>query len=150
VEEAVRTAFLADARRRAAEERAAAMMAALREGRTMAEAAEAAGFPVQRVGPIGRNPTAAGAGIPPEIVAPLFEARGEAPTMVETRDGFAVARLVEVVRFDPASDPLGLGRIRGEIEQSMQDELEEQYAVALRARANVRINNQLLQQVSGQ
>ncbi len=149
VEEAVRSAFLADARRRAAEERAAAMMAALRDGRTMAEAAQAAGFPVQRVGPIGRNPTAAGAGVPPETVAPLFEARADAPTMVETRDGFAVARLVEVVRFDPASDPLGMGRIRGEIEQSMQDELEEQYAAALRARANVRVNSQLLQQVSG-
>lgn len=150
VEEAVRAAFLADARRRAAEERAAAMMAAQRDGRTIAEAAAAAGFPVQRVGPIGRNPTAAGAGVPPEIVAPLFEARADAPIMVETRDGFAVARLVEVVRFDPSSDPLGMGRIRGEIEQSMQDELEEQYAAALRARANVRINSQLLQQVSGQ
>ncbi|MBB5690270.1 hypothetical protein GXW77_10655 [Roseomonas alkaliterrae] len=148
VEAQVRAAYLADARRRAAEERAAAVLAAAGTGRPLSEVAEEAGLPFQRVGPFGRNPATA-APLPPELVAPLFEASGQAPTMVETRDGFAVARLVEVLRFDPASDPLGLGRMRGEIEQSMQDELEEQFAVALRARANVRINTQLLEQVSG-
>jgi len=148
VEAQVRAVFLADARRRAAEQRAAEVLAAAGAGRTLAEVAEEAGLPFQRIGPFGRNPATA-APLPPELVAPIFEARGEAPTMVETRDGFAIARLVEIVRFDPASDPLGLGRIRSEIEQSMQDELEEQFAVALRGRANVRINTQLLEQVSG-
>jgi len=148
VEEQVRAAFLADARRRAAEQRAAAVLAAAGTGRTLAEVAEEAGLPFRRIGPFGRNPATA-APLPPELVAPLFEARGEEPTMVETRDGFAVARLAEIVRFDPASDPLGLGRVRAEIEQSMQDELEEQFAVVLRGRANVRINQQLLEQVSG-
>lgn len=148
VEGPLREAYLAEARRRAAEERAAALLAALREGRPAAEAAEAAGLMAQRLGPVGRTPATAGA-MPPELLAPLFEAKAGEATMAETRDGFAVARVVEVVRFDPASDPLGLGRLRGEVEQSMQDELEEQYALALRARANVRINNSLLQQVTG-
>jgi hypothetical protein len=42
-----------------------------------------------------------------------------------------------------------MARIRTEIEQSMQDELEEQYAQALRGRADVRINRNLLDQVTG-
>lgn len=148
VEQEVRLAYLADARRRAAEEKAAGLLAAVRGGKTLPEAAQEAGLAVQRVGPFGRAPAAAG-GMPLELLAPLFEARAGEPTMAETRSGFAVARVVEVVRFDPASDPLGLGRMRGEIEQAMQDELEQQFAVALRARADVQINRALLEQVTG-
>lgn len=148
VEEQVRIAFLADARRRAAEERATALLTAVRGGKTMAEAAEEAGIPVQRMGPFGRDPSQA-AGLPPELLAPLFEAKSGDATMAETRSGFAVARLAEVVPFDPASDPLGMGRMRAEIEQSMQDELEQQYAAALRGRAGVSINRALLEQVTG-
>lgn len=148
VEEQVRTAFLTEARRRAAEERAAGLLAAIRAGRPVAEAAAEAGLTAQPVGPFGRDPAQAGP-LPPELLAPLFEAKPGEATMVETRAGFAVARLADILRFDPATDPLGLGRVRGEIEQSMQDELEEQYAVALRGRADVRINRQLLEQVTG-
>lgn len=148
VEQEVRIAYLADARRHAAEERAAALLAAIRGGRTMAEAAEEAGLPPQRVGPFGRNPQAAAA-VPAELVAPLFEAGLNEGTMVETRDGFAVAQVAEIVPFDPAGDPLGLGRIRTEVEQSMQGELDEQFAVALRTRAGVDVNRGLLEQVTG-
>jgi peptidyl-prolyl cis-trans isomerase D len=148
VEAAVREAYMAEARRRAAEERAAGLLAALRAGRSAAEAAQEAGLPLARLGPFGRNPAAA-APLPPELVAPLFEAAPGGATMAETRDGFAVARLVDIVRFDPASDPLGLGRVRAEVEQAMQEELEQQFAVALRARAGVTINRNLLEQVTG-
>ena len=148
VQGSLTAAFIADARRRAAEERAAALLAAVRGGQPMPEAAEAAGFTAQRIGPFGRNPQQAGA-LPPELLAPLFEAQVGDVTMAERRTGFAVARLTEVIPFNPASDPLGLGRIRSEIEQSMQDELEEQYAQALRSRADVRINRALLDQVTG-
>ncbi len=148
VENEVRIAFLSDARRRAAEEKAAGLLAAIRGGKTMAQAAEEAGLTPQRIGPFGRNPQAA-AGIPPELIAPLFEAKANEPTMVETRTGFAVAQVVQVVPFDPASDPLGLGRLRSEVEQSMQNELEEQFAIALRNRAGVQVNRTLLEQVTG-
>jgi peptidyl-prolyl cis-trans isomerase D len=149
VEAALRIAFEADARRRAAEERAAALLAAVRGGKPLAEAAEEAGLTAQRVAAFGRNPQQAAA-LPPELLAPLFEARRGEVTMAETRTGFAVAQLADIIPFNPASDPLGLGRVRTEIEQSMQEELEEQFAIALRARADVRINRTLLNQVTGQ
>lgn len=148
VEAALRVAFEADARRRAAEERAAGLLAAVRGGKPLAEAAAEAGLTAQRVAAFGRNPQQAGA-LPPELLAPLFEARQGEVTMAETRTGFAVAQLTDIIPFNPASDPLGLGRVRTEIEQSMQDELEEQFAIALRGRADVRINRALLEQVTG-
>ncbi|WP_347544839.1 peptidyl-prolyl cis-trans isomerase [Roseomonas sp. CAU 1739] len=148
VEDALRTAYVADARRRAAEEKAAGLLAAVRGGKTLAEAAAEAGLTGEAMGPFTRDPALAGT-VPQELIAPLFETkRGEA-TMAETRDGFAVAQVTGIVPFDPASDAAALGRVRTEIEQSMQEELEQQFAAALRARSNVRVNTQMLEQVTG-
>lgn len=149
VEAEVRAAYLADARRREAEQRAAGLLAAVRGGKTMAEAAGEAGLTVVELNGFSRDPAQAGT-LPPELIAPLFEAKVGDATMAETRDGFAVARLIGITPFDPASDAAALGRVRSEIEQSMQEELEGQFAAALRARSNLRINSQLLEQVTGQ
>jgi peptidyl-prolyl cis-trans isomerase D len=148
VEAAVRTAFIADARRREAEARAAALLAAIRGGKSVAEAAAEAGLTAQTIGPFSRDPAMAG-DLPTELVAPLFEAKQGDATMVETRDGFAVARLTEIIPFDPTSDANAMARVRTGIEQSMQDELEAQFSNALRGRANVRVNTEMLNQVAG-
>lgn len=148
VEAAVREAYVADARRREAEARAAALLAAIRGGKSVAEAAGEAGLTVQTIGPFTRDPAQAG-DLPTELVAPLFEAKQGDATMVETRDGFAVARLTEIIPFDPASDANAMARVRTGIEQSMQDELEAQFSNALRGRANVRVNTEMLNQVTG-
>lgn len=148
VEAAVREAYVADARRREAEARAAALLAAIRGGKSVAEAAGEAGLTVQTIGPFTRDPAQAGE-LPTELVAPLFEAKQGDATMVETRDGFAVARLTEIIPFDPASDANAMARVRTGIEQSMQDELEAQFSNALRGRANVRVNTEMLNQVTG-
>ncbi len=148
VEAEVRAAYIADARRRAAEERAAGLLAATRGGKPLAEAATEAGLTAEPFGPFTRDPAQAGT-LPPELIAPLFEAKQGEATMVETRDGFAVAQMTAIIPFDPASDADALARVRSGIEQSMQDELEQQFSAALRARANVRVNTQMLDQVSG-
>ena len=76
VEAEVRAAFLADARRRAQEERAAALLAATRAGKSLAEAAREAGLGSREVGALaGARARAAppGGAVPPELLAPLFE-----------------------------------------------------------------------------
>lgn len=148
VEEAVRTAWIADARRREAEARAAALLAAVRGGKTLAEAATEAGLTAEPMGPFSRDPALAGP-LPPELVAPLFETKVDEATMAETRDGFAVAQLTGITPFDPASDAAAIARVRGDIEQTMQEELESQFATALRARSDVRVNTPMLEQVTG-
>ncbi len=149
VEAELRTAVIADARRREAEQRAAGLLAAVRGGKTLVEAAGEAGLTAEAVGPFSRDPGQAGPNLPPELIAPLFEAKVGDATMVETRDGFAVARLTGIVPFDTTSDAAALARVRTDIEQSMLEELEGQFATALRARSDVRVNTPMLEQVTG-
>jgi peptidyl-prolyl cis-trans isomerase D len=149
VAEQVRNAWLADARRRAQEERAAALLAAVRGGASLADAAREAGVEHRgdRIGPLPRQP-GPGNPAPPELLAPLFEARPGEATMVEVRDGYLVAQVIEVLAANPDADPLALGRIRDQVEQALAEDLEQQYLIALRNRADVRINPGLMEQVA--
>lgn len=151
VREQVLAAWTADARRRAQEERAAGLLAAVRGGKALPEAAREAGLAVRRVGPFPRQPDAQGDGRnspPPELLAPLFDtAQGEA-TMAEIGGGFAVGQVAGITRPDAAADPLGLGRVRTEVEQAMLADLEAQYLEALRRGASVTVNPTLMGQVS--
>ena len=150
VEAEVRRAWTLDARRRAQEERAAALLAAAQGGKDFTEAAREAGAEAVRMGPSLRDPQAAApGGIPPELLPGLFGAKPGEVTMAATAAGFAVARLTEVVPADVAADAAGLARVKAEVEGSMQDDLEAQFAAALRARANVTINPAMLEQVAG-
>ncbi|WP_043364325.1 peptidylprolyl isomerase [Belnapia sp. F-4-1] len=142
VQPQVREAFIAEAKRREMEERAAGLLAAVKGGRSLADAAREAGFGVREVGAIARDQR--DGPVPAEILAPLFELKANEPTMARTRDGFAVAQLLEVTRPDPAADPAALARLKTETSQAMAGDLETEYVAALRNRADVRINARLL------
>ena len=148
VEDEVHQAFLADARRRAQEERAAALLAATRSGKTLAEAAREAGLGSREVGAITRaaqgQDAPGGGAVPPELLAPLFELKPKEATMVPTREGFVVAQLLEVTEPDPGANPDALARLRTEAGQAVAADLEAQYVAALRNRADVRINPRLM------
>jgi peptidyl-prolyl cis-trans isomerase D len=149
VENEVRRAWMLDARRRAQEERAAALLAAAQGGKDFAEAAREAGAEPVRMGPSLRDPQqATPGGIPRELLPGLFAAKLGEVTMAQTSDGFAVARLAEIIPADVAADAAGLARVKTEVEQSMQDDLEAQFAAALRARADVTINQSMMDQVA--
>ncbi len=149
VADAVRAAWETEARVRAQEERATALMTAARGGAGLARAAEAAGLGADRLGPFGRDPREGSPvpGPPGALLPGLFAAKPNDLTMSRVADGFAVAQLLSV-EADPGTDPSALAAIRGVIEESIQDELETQYVAALRARADVRINQNLLSQVT--
>jgi peptidyl-prolyl cis-trans isomerase D len=154
VADAVRAAWAADARRRSQEERAAALLAAVKGGKPLPEAAREAGSQPRRTPPFGRNPAPQGQNpgqpqaVPPELLQPVFAAAPGEATMAETVEGFAVAQLVEILPFNPDADALALGQVRGAVEQAMLGDLEQQYLAALRARAEVTYNEQVLGQVT--
>ncbi|WP_439597678.1 SurA N-terminal domain-containing protein [Falsiroseomonas sp.] len=149
VEADVRLAWTNDARRRVQEEKAAALLAAVRGGQTLEAAATAAGLASTRMGPFGRQPEpgAPGLTVPRELLPVLFNIRANEPTMVPTAAGFAVAQLLEVVSADPAADPAALENAKRSAQQQMADDLNAAYVAALRARAEPRISPTLLQQV---
>jgi peptidyl-prolyl cis-trans isomerase D len=151
VEAEVRRAFAADARRRAQEERAAALLAATRSGKSLADAAREAGLGSREVGAVTRaqrEDAPGGGAVPPELLAPLLELKPKEATMVPTRDGFAVAQLLEVTEPDPDAAPDALARLRTEAGQAVAADLEAQFVAALRARADVRINPRLMDSLS--
>lgn len=149
IAEEVRLAFVTEARRRFQEERAAALLGAVRGGQTLAAAAEAAGLPSDRMGPVGRRPERGTPGLtmPPEVLVPLFGAQVNEVVMVPTRTGFAVAQLLEVVQADPAQEAEALEAARRTAQAQAAEDLEAQFQAALRNRAAPRINPGLFQQV---
>jgi peptidyl-prolyl cis-trans isomerase D len=150
VADEVRLAFLVDARRRFQEEKAAALLGASRNGASLADAATAQGAQSERMGPFGRQPAQGGTPgltVPPELLPALFNLRVGEATMVPTRNGFAVAQLLEIVAADPATDPAALANARSTLVGQSADELEAAYLAALRSRANPRLNQGLMQQV---
>ncbi len=150
IEADVRLAYLTDARRRFQEERAGALLAAVRGGQTLEAAAEAAGLRSDRIGPVGRRPDPAatpGQAIPAELLPGLFAARLNEATMAATPAGFAVAQLLEITPPDTAAENDALATARRVIQQQTAEDLETQFAAALRNRAAPRINPTLMQQV---
>ncbi|MBL6457976.1 SurA N-terminal domain-containing protein [Belnapia sp. T6] len=141
VEPQVREAFIAEAKRRSQEERAAGLLAAVKGGKSLAEAAQEAGLGIREIGAITREQRGDPA-VPPELLAPLFELKLKEPTMAQTREGYAVAQLLEVTK--PEVDAAAIGRIRGEVAQAMAGDLEIEYMAALRAQADVRVNPRLV------
>jgi peptidyl-prolyl cis-trans isomerase D len=148
VEAEVRLGFLNAARRRAQEERAAALLAAMRAGQTLEQAAQAAGIAAQRMGPFGRRPEpgAPGLTVPTELLPILFGIGLNEPAMVPTRAGFAVAQLLEIVPPDAAAEAAALGNVRRNAQAQAAEDLEAQFTAALRARAAPRISPTLLPQ----
>jgi peptidyl-prolyl cis-trans isomerase D len=148
VEAAVRSAFALDARRRAQEERAALLLAAVRGGQSMGAAAQAAGLVADRLPPVSRRQMPAEPTLDEELRTAIFRAARNEAVMIETGTGFTVAQVVEVTPGDPGADPVGLGNLRNEIEQQMQDDLEQQFLAALRARASVTVNQTALRRIA--
>ena len=152
VREQVVAGFIAAARRRWQEERAAALHAAARAGQgggvSLATAAAAAQITAEELGPFGRE--AGGANpMPRDLLAPVFELAANATTMIERTQSFAVMQLLSVVPADLATETVALATLRSETSQAMAEDFEAQYQAALRARANVRINPRLVEQMAG-
>lgn len=149
VEDAVRAAWTEDARAHAQEEKAAALLTAVKDGRSLEDAAKEAGVIALRSDPFGRDGrNEAGPRVPPELLNQIFGTKPNDATMVRTAQGFAVAQVLEVTPGDVA-DASALRAFRGRIESGMGDELEIQYLNALRDRTPVQINEALLPQVAG-
>lgn len=131
-----------DALRHAAETEAAALLTKVKEGTSLADAAAAETLLVRALPAVGRS--AAPAGVPSELINPLFALKPGEPTMVETAEGFMVAVLVKIEKADPATDPAGFAELRTQLARAMADDTEALFAVAVRNRANPKLNRALL------
>jgi peptidyl-prolyl cis-trans isomerase D len=143
VQDQVRDNWLHDARRHAQEVVAARLLAAVKAGGSLDDAATVAGVHAERTKPIVRNqPTD---GVPLPIVQPLFGMKLNEGTMIETPDGFLVAKLVGIASPDPATDPVGSAQMKSALDQSIAQDIEMTFAAALRDREKPTVNQTLME-----
>jgi peptidyl-prolyl cis-trans isomerase D len=147
VADAVRADWSGDQVRHEQETGAAQILAEVKAGRTLASAAAPFGLTPQRLPPISRG---ASAGVPAQLVSPIFALKTGEPTMVETPEGFLVAVLAEVKAPDPAADPIGYGQVRDAMSRALGNDVEAVMLAALRDRANPRINASVLDSLTHQ
>jgi peptidyl-prolyl cis-trans isomerase D len=148
VKDRVAADWTRDAQRRAQEQEAARLLSAVKGGQSLADAATVAGVTVRRTPLITRN--AGAEGMPPQLAQALFGLKLGEPTMVDTGDGFIVAVPAEIVEADPNADPAGYGQVREVVARSIGSDLANTFADALRTRAQPRINQAVLDNVTGQ
>jgi peptidyl-prolyl cis-trans isomerase D len=142
----VREAWERAERRREMERQAAALVAEVRDGRTLDEAARAAGWTPRRTEPFTRDPRGPGP-VPPQLAQALFALKRNEATMIEGASGFLVAAVAEVQ--PGTADTPALERRREEITTAMANDLEAQFVQALRDRADIWINPQAAQLIAG-
>jgi len=142
VAEMVKEDVMQDAQRRAQEEVAAKLLTAVQTGQSLEDAATIAGVAYRRTDVTGRAEPAAG--VPRELLAPLFALKLGEPTMLETSQTFLVAVAAEINRPDPKNDEAGTARTRDALARELGDDAAASLAVALRTRAQPRINQKMV------
>lgn len=148
VKEQVAADWTRSAERHTEEQAAAKLLTAVKQGQSLADAAAVAGVTVRRTPLVTRDATADG--LPPQLQQALFGLKQGEPTMVETNDGFVVAVLADIVEADPRADPAGYAQVRAALARSMSTDISAVFSDALRARAEPRINQAVLNSITGQ
>lgn len=148
VKEQVAADWTHDAQRHEEEQAAAKLLASVKGGQSLADAAAVAGVTVRRSPLVTRDAT--DGAVPTQLQQVLFGLKKGEPAMVETADGFVVAVLADVVEADPKADPAGYGQARVMVARSIASDLATTFADALRARAQPRINQPVLDSITGQ
>lgn len=137
-----------DAQRHAEEAAAAKLLTAVKGGQSLADAAAVAGVTVRRTPEVARGSKTEG--MPPQLQQALFGLKPGEPTMVETPDGFVVGVPAQIEEANPAANPAGFDQLRAAVNRSIATDLSSVLADALRARANPRINQSVLDRITGQ
>ncbi|MBU6499923.1 MAG: peptidyl-prolyl cis-trans isomerase, partial [Rhodospirillales bacterium] len=125
---------------------ATAILTAVKSGTPFAAAA--AGLTVRTLPAASRISGAAG--VPSQLVEPLFSLKQGEATMVQTADGFTVAVLTRIDDPDPNADPIGFGQVRDALTKALGDDVQSVLTIALRDRAQPTINKALLDSVTQQ
>ena len=147
VKQQVAADWTRDARRHAQDQAAAKLLAAVKGGQSLADAATVAGVTVRRTNLVTRG--GAAEGTPEPLAQALFGLKPGEPTMVETPEEFIVAVPAEIVEPDPKADQAGYGQLSEAVKRSMANDLATVFTEALRERAQPKINQQVVDNVSG-
>ena len=145
VKDAVNDDWRADQRRHSAEEQAAAMLKAVKDGKNFSDAARDAGVTPKLSALVTR--TQPDPSMPRQVQQILFGLKKDEPTMVDTGESFLVATPVEIVAPDPGADTAQYEQLRTAVTKTVSNDLTAVFTEALRLRANPRINQANVDQI---
>lgn len=140
----VRANWLRDTRLRSEEEIAAKLLAAVQGGKSLDEAATAAGVAIVHTPPIARASRVDG--VPPGLRDLVFALKPGEARMLSAPDRYTVIRLETATSPDMAADEAGAQQVRARLSGEMAQDLSQLFAMALSARAAPQVNRQLLDQ----
>ena len=129
-------------------EMATKLMVAVNGGASLADAAAEQGLAAISLPPTRRDAPAAG--VPGQLLDPLFALKLHRATMIEAADGFVTAELMAITDPSAKTDPIGYGEMRDQLARSIGADLEQIFVTALRARAHPRINMPAVEQIAQQ
>jgi peptidyl-prolyl cis-trans isomerase D len=122
------------------------LLAAINKGQSIADAALVAGVTVRRSPLVDRStPTE---GMPPVLQTALFNMKKGEAIQGETPDGFVTAVLTEIKEPDPQQNQTGYTEVRDRLNQETENDAEQIFANALRARAAPQVNQTAVEQVA--
>ena len=132
----------AEARDKAAADKAKQILDRVKAGEDLKTVAQSFGLSVKRSLPFTRDQGDPLADVPPSLAALLFDLKkgeaAEAPNDQPANSGHVVAVLVDILPANPATDPAGTKALTAEIGQSMGDDLLAQFRKALESETPVR------------
>jgi peptidyl-prolyl cis-trans isomerase D len=123
------------------------MLQAMKSGRTLQGVADPLGLQVTTTPPLTRDGQPP-AGVPQNLVAPLFSLKQGDSTMIETPDGFVVAQLAQIQTPSPDADPVGYQQLKASLSGNLADDMQAVFAGVVTARDNPRINQAVIQQIA--
>jgi len=138
-----------DYKMRAAQRTAEEILAAARVGGTLEELAQEKGAGLVKSQALTRTSGRVQAEVSGDLVSGLFEINTGEYAFAETADGdgFAVARLDEIIEAAPDPDNVVLSQLRDVLNSSMAQDILSQYQIALQAEVGVRVNQGLLETI---
>jgi peptidyl-prolyl cis-trans isomerase D len=132
----------------ATEAQAAKLLAAIKGGQTIVNAAWGTGQQAIRSPALRRNHPVPG--VPAEMTQLVFTLKKGEATMVETNVGFLVAQLAQVIKPDAKADRSGVQDIRQGLTKALADDYLASYATAVRDTAKYQVNAKVMDQLTSQ
>lgn len=127
----------ADKRAKITQDRAEAILAKIKAGKSLAEVAKAEKLTVKTTPPFTRGTHDSETGLPLTLVAQAFSLKVGDAAIGESKDAFVVARLKEIKVPDPIKDTSTRNQISEALSRSLSADLMDEFVQGLRNRYSV-------------
>ena len=149
IREGVIVDWALDHKQQLARQQAEVILAAANAGRSLAELAAENGARIVKSTPLKRSSGRVQPEVSSSLVGQLFDGRIGGHVMAATGagDGFAVARLDEIIEATNLSDNVALVQLREVLNSSIAQDILAQYQIALQEEVGVSVNQGLLDSI---